>query len=238
MTHPLVVEVRAALARAADPVKAPQMQAYMRSAMPFRGVSAPAQRRLWRDIFPRHPLATAVEWRRVALQLWRDAAWREERYAAIALTDLRRYAGWRTRAALPMVEEMIVTGAWWDTVDVLASHHLGDILRADRTRMTPLLRRWARDRDMWKRRAAILSQIRFRGDTDLDLLYACIAPNVGDREFFIRKAIGWALRSYAWTDPREVKRYVREHEDELSPLSKREALKNVHSGRGGSSDPP
>jgi 3-methyladenine DNA glycosylase AlkD len=122
---------------------------------------------------------------------------------------------------------MIVTGAWWDYVDVLASHHLGDVLRADRRRTAPLMRRWARDRDMWKRRAAILCQIRFRGETDLDLLYDCIAPNVGDREFFIRKAIGWALRSYAWTDPREVTRYVREHEGTLSALSRREALKNV-----------
>ena len=227
MTHPLVAEVRAVLKRAADPVKAPQMQAYMKSDMPFRGVSAPEQRRLWREIFPRYPFASAVEWRRVALQLWREAGWREERYAAIALTDLRRYAGWRTPAALPMLEEMIVTGAWWDVVDVLASHHLGDVLRADRRRATPLMRRWARDRDLWKRRAAILCQIRFKGETDLELLYDCIAPNAGDREFFIRKAIGWALRAYAWTDPREVKRYVREHEAELSPLSKREALKNV-----------
>src|SRR5688572_8764353 len=116
MTHPLIAEVRAALERAADPVKAPQMQAYMKSAMPFRGVSAPEQRRLWRDIFPRHPLATAVEWRRVALQLWRGADFREERYAAIALTDLRRHANWRTPAAIPMLEEMIVSGAWWDYV--------------------------------------------------------------------------------------------------------------------------
>jgi len=230
MTHPLAVEVRAALERASDPVKAPQMQAYMKSAMPFRGVSAPDLRRLWRDIFPRHPLATAAEWRRVALQLWRKADYREERHAAIALTDLRRYAAWRTPAAIPMLEEMIVTGAWWDYVDALASHHLGDVLRADRRHTAPLMRRWARDRDLWKRRAAILCQIRFRGETDLHLLYDCIAPNVGDREFFIRKAIGWALRSYAWTDPREVTRYVREHEAVLSPLSKREALKNV-SGR-------
>ena len=230
MTHPLVAEVRAALKKAGDPVKAPQMQAYMKSTMPFRGVSAPDQRRLWREIFPRHTMATAAEWRGIALQLWREAAFREERYAAIALTDLRRCAAWRARAAIPMLEEMIVTGAWWDYVDVLASHHLGDVLRADRTRVAPLMRRWARDADMWKRRAAMLCQIRFKGETDLALLYDCNEPNLGDREFFIRKAIGWALRSYAWTDPREIARYVREHDAGLSPLSRREALKNVSRG--------
>ena len=80
---------------------------------------------------------------------------------------------------------------------------------------------------LWKRRTAILSQLTFKQDTDLDLLYDCIGPSLPSKEFFLRKAIGWALRQYAWIDPAEVERYVREHEDELSPLSRREALKNV-----------
>ena len=80
---------------------------------------------------------------------------------------------------------------------------------------------------MWKRRSSILCQVGLKGETDPDLLYDCIAPNFVDKEFFIRKAIGWALREYAWTDPKEVRRYVREHEAELSPLSRREALKNL-----------
>jgi 3-methyladenine DNA glycosylase AlkD len=69
--------------------------------------------------------------------------------------------------------------------------------------------------------------VALKADTDLDLLYACIEPAMGAREFFLRKAIGWALRAYAWVEPREIVRYVRAHEDDLSPLSKREALKNV-----------
>ena len=90
---------------------------------------------------------------------------------------------------------------------------------------------WSRDADIWKRRSAILCQLTFKEDTDLDLLYACIKPSLGRKEFFLRKAIGWALRAYAWTDPKEVQRYVRQHERSLSPLSRREALKNV--GRPG-----
>jgi 3-methyladenine DNA glycosylase AlkD len=227
MTHPLIRGVRAALKKAADPQKAPQMQAYMKSAMPFLGVTGPEQKRIWRPVFSAHPLTAAVQWRTVALTLWREARWREERYAAVALTDLPGYQTYRTPAALPMIEEMIVTGAWWDFVDVLAAHHLGDVLRSHPARVKPLLRRWATDRDMWKRRAAILSQLRFKGDTDLDLLYACIEGNLADKDFFIRKAIGWALRQYAWTDPREVARYVRKNRARLSPLSVREALKNI-----------
>ena len=88
-----------------------------------------------------------------------------------------------------------------------------------------MLREWSVDADMWKRRAAIIAQVRRKRDTDFALLTDCIEPNRGDREFFIRKAIGWALRSYAWVDPEAVVAYCATHE--LSPLSRREALKNV-----------
>ncbi len=227
MTHPLVAEVRAALEKAADPAKAPKMQAYMKSTMPYRGVSSPEQKAIWKQVFSSHLLSSRDQWQRVALALWRDAAFREERYAAVALTGLRNYASYRTMASIPMFEEMIVSGAWWDFVDAIAGRQLGDILRTDPRRMSALMRRWARDAHMWKRRAAILCQLGFKRDTDLTLLYDCIEPNLANKEFFIRKAIGWALRQYAWTDPREVKRYVKENRERLSPLSVREALKNV-----------
>lgn len=203
------------------------MQAYMKSEMPFRGVSGPEQKRIWRAIFSAHLVASFEEWQDVTLELWRKAAFREERYAAIGLTDFRRYAGYRTFAAVPMFEEMVVSGAWWDLVDAIATHQLGDVLQASPTKMKPLLRRWAKDSDMWKRRAAILCQIRFKDETDLELLYACIEPNIAEKEFFIRKAIGWALRQYAWTDPKEIRRYVTANRSRLSPLSIREATKNI-----------
>ena len=106
----------------------------------------------------------------------------------------------------------------------------GDMLRAHQRELRPVMRGWSTDPNMWKRRVAIICQISFKERTDLRLLYANIEPNLADREFFIRKAIGWALRSYAWTDPAEVARYVRENESRLSGLSRREALKNVPAG--------
>ncbi len=229
MTHPLVQTIRRALAEAADPVKAPQMQAYMKSAMPYRGVSSPLMNQLCRDAFKAHPLDSAAEWQRVVLELWRDAGFREERYAAVMLTQARAYRGFQTFSSVPMLEELIVTGAWWDYVDTLAANNLGDLLRAEPRRMKPLMRRWARDADMWKRRSAILCQLKFKDETDLELLSDCIEPNLSFKDFFIRKAIGWALRQYAWTDPKEVKRYVKANTARLSPLSVREALKNVTS---------
>ena len=126
-----------------------------------------------------------------------------------------------------MYEEMIVTGAWWDYVDSIAAHRIGGILRDYPVPMRRKMLTWSKSADMWKRRTSILCQLGFKGDTDLDLLYACLEPALGSRELFLRKAIGWALRQYAWTDPAEVLRWVSANEQRLSPLSRREALKNV-----------
>ncbi len=227
MTHPLIRTVRRALEQAADPAKAPQMQAYMKSTMPYRGVSSPVLRQLCREAFTAHPLPTVGQWQRVVLELWRDAAFREERYVAVLLTESRLYREFLTFDSVPMLEELIVTGAWWDFVDTIAGHSLGAILSAEPRRMKPLMRRWSKDTDMWKRRASILCQLGFKHDTDLKLLYDCIEPNLTHKDFFIRKAIGWSLRQYAWTDPKEVRRYVKANTDRLSGLSVREAMKNI-----------
>jgi 3-methyladenine DNA glycosylase AlkD len=228
----LIVALRDAFRAAADPERAAGMQAYMKSTMPYWGVPSPEQRRLARAVFAAHPLPDAAAWRATLRALWRDATHREERYAAIDLAGLSRYRKFEDLDALPVYAEWITTGAWWDYVDGIASHRLGALLRLEPKTMARTMRAWSRDPHLWKRRAAILCQLRCRADTDLALLYDCIEPNLADRDFFMRKAIGWALRAYAWTDPDEVVRYVRAHRDALSPLSKREALKNVlKSGR-------
>ena len=107
-----------------------------------------------------------------------------------------------------MYEEFIVDGAWWDYVDVIAAHHVSDDPRVRAAADVRAMLAWSRDADLWKRRSAILCQLRFKAKTDLELLYACIEPSLASREFFLRKAIGWALRQYAWTDPAEVARWV------------------------------
>ncbi len=203
------------------------MQAYMKSAMPYYGVNAPLQKDIWRRVFRAHLLIDEAVWQATVLELWRTARFREERYAAIALTGERAYAPYQTLDALPLYEELIVTGAWWDYVDVIAGKRVGALLERFPRDMKPVLRAWSRSADLWKRRAAILAQLGFKQATDLRLLYACIEPNLADREFFIRKAIGWALRQYAWTDPKEVRRYVRANRARLSGLTLREALKNI-----------
>jgi 3-methyladenine DNA glycosylase AlkD len=223
----LIRALRRELANAADPAKAPGMQAYMKSQMPYLGVLAVPLRKTVKAAAAAHPMASFDDWRDTLLELWRKARHREERYAAIELTGYPRYREFRTLDALPMYEEMIASGAWWDYVDTLASHRIGELLRRYPAEMNSILRQWATCDDLWKRRSAILAQLQFKRDTDLKLLYDCIRPSLASPEFFLRKGIGWALRQYAWTDPREIQRYVRKYEAQLSPLTRREALKNV-----------
>ena len=222
----LATSIRRELAGAAKPENAFGMQAYMKSTMPYYGVKMPQLRAICKRVFAEHAPASCDEWQAAVLELWRGAKFREERYAAMELVGQKRYAEYRTPSVMPMFEEMIVTGAWWDYVDEVA-HLVGQLLRANRKQMRPVMRAWSTDENLWKRRVSIICQISFKKDTDLTLLYANIKPNLIDRDFFIRKAIGWALRAYAWTDPDEVARYVRAHESQLSGLSRREALKNI-----------
>jgi 3-methyladenine DNA glycosylase AlkD len=229
-TSRLLFVSRKELRRVADPRKAPFMQAYMKSAMPYHGVPAPMLRASSKKIFCQVELSSCEDWRANVLELWRGAQYREERYLAILLTGDARAAAFQTPRAMALYEEIIVTGAWWDYVDDVATHRVGPILGEHRVPMTKKMLAWSTSPNLWKRRTSIICQLGFKEHTDLDLLYACIEPSLGSKEFFLRKAIGWALREYAWTDPAEVKRYVLRKSDQLSGLSYREALKNVQSG--------
>jgi 3-methyladenine DNA glycosylase AlkD len=221
----MVKAVRQALTEVADPAKAPAMRAYMKSDMPFLGVQAVPRRAALRQVFAEQRLDSAPEWRKAVLALWREAEYREERYAAIELSGFRYYRSWQTLYTVPMYEEMVVGGAWWDLVDEIAVHRIGTLLRLYPESMKSLMLEWSRDADLWKRRTSILCQNTFRERTDTGLLYACIEPSLCDIDFFARKAIGWALREYSRTNPREVVRYV-EHKG-ITGLSRREALRNI-----------
>ncbi len=225
--NPLLAVLRTKLAAVAFPANAPAMQAYMKSGMPYLGVSAVPLRQVCREVFAGCGYEDTASWQKDVLEIWRGAKYREERHCAIELTGIRKCAAFQRMDALPMYEEMIVTGAWWDYVDSIAGHRLNQILRNEPAKMKRAMLVWSRCDDMWKRRSSILCQLKMKQDTDLNFLYACIKPSLGSQEFFLRKAIGWALRQYAWTDPNEVGRYVAENESRLSGLSKREALKNI-----------
>ena len=218
---PDIVEViRAALREGADPERAPGQQAYMKSEMPFLGVTLPEVRRIVRASASQ--TADAGILRAAASELWDDATHREERYAAMLLLGLRpTRAQWENVA---LVEHMVRTGRWWDITDELA-HRMAELHDALPRETADLVRLWSTDAELWLRRIAILSQLGRRERVDRALLAELIEPNRLDPDFFIRKAIGWALREYARVDPAWVREYVGRHE--LSPLSRREALKHL-----------
>jgi 3-methyladenine DNA glycosylase AlkD len=220
----LIEAVRAALRGAAQPELARPMQAYMKSATPFLGVRVPVMRNLTRAEAKLRPFSTSADLVDTVLRLWREAGYREERYAAIALLDTPAARRLRNPAVLPTLRELIVTGAWWDYVDELA-HRVGDLLLSWPAEVRPVVLTWTRSDDRWLRRAAIICQLGMRDQTDLALLTITIDAAIGDSDFFLRKAIGWALREYARTNPAWVRSFADTRE--LSPLSRREALKHL-----------
>lgn len=222
----LVTAIRDGLAALADPVKAPDMQGYMKSDMPFRGVQRPGRKELATRLFAEYPLSTVDSWQATVLELWRDAEFREERYLALDLTAHRPYTRWQRPDLLPLYEELIVTGAWWDFVDEVANRRIGPLVRDYPEQLVPVMRAWSTDADRWKRRTSIICQLSAKHDTDTELLVAAIEANIDDPDFFLRKGIGWALRQFAKTEPGWVRAFVGAHPG-LSPLSRREATKHL-----------
>lgn len=220
-------QVRAVLAGAGDPERACQQQRYLKSALPLRGISAPQLRALLRPVLAAYRPPDRTAWQRDVRELWDDARYREERYAATAVARHRAARGWQDPVALTLYRHLVVTGAWWDHVDEIAAHLVGGVLTGHRAEATPVLRGWARADDLWLRRTAVLSQLRHGADTDRALLRDAIEANVDDSSFWLRKAIGWALRAFARTDPDWVRAEVARLGDRLAPLSRREALKHL-----------
>jgi 3-methyladenine DNA glycosylase AlkD len=223
----LVAAVHSALRAVADPARAPGMQAYMKSSMSYLGVTSPVAKAALDAVWKAHPLPDRRSWEATVRALWDTATHREERYAAVALTGQRDYVPYQDPQALDLYRHLITTGAWWDYVDEVASRRVGPILAAYPGEVGPMMRAWATDDDLWLRRTAVICQLGAKAGTDLDLLTTAIEANLDGRDFFIRKAIGWALRQHARTDPDWVRAYVAAHEDRISPLSRREALKHL-----------
>ena len=224
----LVDALRAALRSGADAERAVGQQRYMKSAMPFLGLTSPGRRALVRPVLADAALRldSRAAFEGAILSLWDEAAFREERYAALDLLRHRTYRSWRDPDLMPLVEHLVVTGAWWDLVDETSSV-VGEVLLLDPEGEGLRMRAWSERESLWLRRSAIISQLRHKERTDTDLLEAVIEPNLDDHEFFIRKAIGWALRQYARTDPVWVQAFVDRHTHRLSGLSRREALKHL-----------
>lgn len=216
--------VSRSLAAAADPEKAEGMQAYMKTDMPFYGVQKPGRstilRNLNHDINPRGQ----EEYENLVLALW-GLPHREEKY--IALGVARHHKRYVVPELIPLYRRLIIEGAWWDLVDEVATHLIRDLVLEHPAEAWAEVDTWVDHDNMWLRRSAIICQVGARNHADQERLFRFCSQRAHEKEFFIRKAIGWALRDHARTDPEAVARFVLEHRETLSGLSYREATKHL-----------
>ena len=212
-----------------DSARASAMSAYMRGNFPYFGIPSPERSALQREALAGLPKPSEAELAEAALALWKLPE-REYQYAALSL--LERYSRQLSPQFLPTARQLVQTKSWWDTVDTLAAKVVGAIvLRHPGLRVE--MDFWIEDEDFWVARVALLHQLRHRRETDSGRLFRYCETRATDTEFFIRKAIGWALREYSKVDANAVRGFVSGHDETLSGLSKREALLWLNGGRKG-----
>lgn len=194
------------------------MKAYMRGRFEFLGVKTPARRKAAKAFFKKHGGAD-IDWRFVR-QAW-EHPFREMQYAALDYLETRKNL--LRPGDLPQLKKLAQSKSWWDTIDFLDRLAGGIIAGFPETR--PVILQWSRDEDIWLRRLAIDHQLLRKDQTDQHLLEQILVNNLNQTEFFINKAIGWALRDYSKTNPEWVKNFIRQHHGKMAPLSIREASK-------------
>jgi 3-methyladenine DNA glycosylase AlkD len=197
------------------------MENYMRNQFAFFGIKTPERTALLRDFLKKNGKPPVEDMTAIVRSLWSEPQ-RECRYAALSLLD--KQAKYLSREHLPLLEEMILSESWWDTIDHIAPHLAGRI--HDKEGADDYLEKWIRSENFWLNRTAILHQLRYKEKTDENRLFRYILMHNESKEFFIRKAIGWALREYSKTNPKAVKEFI--EREEISTLSKREGLKHIN----------
>ena len=208
------------MAEAADAHNAAQMAAYLRNQFPFLGIKSPQRRELLKAFLREYGPPALDDTASVAKELWGQTV-REHQYNALDI--LRRQQKKLGPEFVPTLEWLIITKSWWDTVDGLASNIAGPIFAGYPETRATAVRQWRSVENIWLRRTTLLFQLKYKDKTDAPLLFSLIEENLLDKEFFIQKAIGWALREYSKTDETAVREFVAN--TELSPLAEREALK-------------
>ena len=219
-----LLHIKEALRKEGNPIRIPQMEAYMRNQFPFYGVMSTPRKELLKALKKEHLEVLDSNEKRALIQL----LWEEE-HRECQLVALDWLMQWKpkefTASDIDLFEWLITTKSWWDTVDGIAPNVVGKYARIFPEQMKETLHRWESHDSFWIRRACLIFQLRYRQETDLDLLQYFINKFKPDREFFIQKAIGWSLREVSKWNPTWVARVV--EEEHLTGLAKREASKYI-----------
>ncbi len=193
---------------------------YLRNQFDFLGIRTPIRRKLTKQFIKESGLPQQEELKDVILMLWELP---EREYQKAALDILEASKKKLTKDDMSWLSSLIVKKSWWDTIDVLSPHIMGYMFSIQPELIPSFADKWIEDDNIWLQRSAILYQLKYKDETDEELLFRYILRRATSDEFFVQKAIGWILREYAKTRPENVKAFVRNHH--LKPLSKREALK-------------
>ncbi len=220
---PWVEEVVFALKGQGNDQDAAQMAAYMKNHFPFLGIRKPRLKELTRPLFERQNLPDGSDIPTCIQQLW-ELGPRE--FQMVALELFRKMEKVLCPADLPWITGLITQKSWWDTVDFLATHGVGVLRHKYPDQTTPIIENWIQHDNLWLTRSAVICQVLYRKKTDILFLEQAIIHNMERKEFFLKKAIGWALRAYAQENPTWVLGFVEAHSEALSGLSIREALKH------------
>lgn len=218
---PVFEQVLGALTAIANPEKASQMKAYMRDQFEFLGVASQPRKEAVRGYLIRHQHVGDLRWEFVD-SCWADPH-RELQYAALDYLDRNKRL--LDGPHLDRLKRLTIEKSWWDTVDALA-HLVGEVI-LNFPEMKPMMETWSRDENLWVRRVAIEHQLSHKLKTDTALLESILVNNFGSREFFINKAIGWALRDYSKTNVKWVRGFIERYRGRLAPLSLREGSKYI-----------
>ena len=208
----------------ADTKKAGAMAAYMKTTMPFYGLAKPQRVPIYKQMKALFPAKSRREYEAGVRALW-SLPHREGKYAALVYA--RQWNPFITAESIPLYEFMIRGGAWWDLVDDIAVHLAGHVYLHERAAVKPVVEAWVGDPDLWIRRTAILIHNKHKKLTDEKQLFAHCLRLAHEKEFFIRKAIGWALRQYSYTNPDSVRRFLKTNEPRFSGLTLREGSKQL-----------
>ena len=221
--HAYVRSLKELFEKNANPANAAPMKKYMRDQFEYLGIKSPQFKVLQSEFIKQHGLPPTEDLDVIVRELW-SLPQREFQYLAVSLIGkMEKQLG---EEFIVTLEHLITHKSWWDTVDTLAGHPVGVMFKRYPKVKAKYLKKWRKSENFWLRRTTLLFQLGYKTDTDFNLLCDLVRENLGSDEFFINKAIGWALRQYAWTNPTAVKKFVKATK-ELHPLSRREALKNV-----------
>ncbi|KQL50339.1 DNA alkylation repair protein [Heyndrickxia shackletonii] len=206
----------------ADPEQAIPMASYMKNHLPFLGIKTPERNQLLKEFFSETEINKMPFSPDFVKQLW---SFKEREYHYAALSYCQKYKKVFTSEHIPFFQKLITTNSWWDTVDTIAPHIIGEIASRFLKIIPQYIDNWATDENMWLKRSAILFQLKYKSNTNADLLYRYCLVNADSKEFFIQKAIGWALREYSKTNPESVRNFIQSHT--LPELSIREGSKYI-----------